>query len=161
MADYEQMEFDTREEAERELREKIDLAIGSTVRTIRENETRPVGSREEGYGMLAAIYAALARAMKHVKTDIGTYLSILDVDDQKAIEAANAILGSAKEVAYETIRLAANADRVMNDLYRNASTISPLEKYAAEQEDGFDEAPEEEQPVTDGIMSDSEEDDEE
>lgn len=152
---YEQMEFDVREEAERELREKIDLAISSTLSTIRENEERPIGSREEGYGTLAAIYAALVREMKHVKADIGTYLGILDTDDQKAIEASNALLGSAKEVAYEAIRLAANADRVMNDLYRNSSHVSPLEAYADQQEDGFDEAPEE-GTITDGIMNDSE-----
>ena len=43
----------------------------------------------------------------------------------------------------------------MNDLYRNSSHVSPLEAYADQQEDGFDEAPEE-GTITDGIMNDSE-----
>ena len=71
-----------------------------------------------------------------------TFLRILPAGDREAIDAASSLKNAAIEAVYEAVLLAANADKVMNDLYEIArDEVSPLEAYAEEQEKaGFEEA---------------------
>lgn len=68
-----------------------------------------------------------------------TFLRVLPADDVDAINSASNLYNSACEVAYEAVRMAAQANRIMNDLYRTQSkSETPLEAYLSEQEsDGF------------------------
>ena len=69
------------------------------------------------------------------------FLRILPAGDSEAIDAASSLKNAAIETVYEAVLLAANADKVMNDLYEIAKDeISPLEDYLAEQGNDFEEA---------------------
>ena len=69
------------------------------------------------------------------------FLRILPAGDSEAIDAASSLKNAAIETVYEAVLLAANADKVMNDLYEIAKDeISPLEDYLAEQGNDVEEA---------------------
>ena len=63
------------------------------------------------------------------------FLRILPAGSGEAISAASSLKNSAIEVAFEAVKLAANADKVMNDLYTVAQNeTTPIEEYLDKQD---------------------------
>lgn len=145
---YEQMQFDVTLDSERELKENVELAVSFACKQLASQEPPTVASRHEGYGIAAEAYSELAGTMKKVGDDMKTFLKILPAGNKEAIDASASLYNSAIEVAFEAIRMASQANRVMNDLYKAYdSETTPLEDYLAEQETGgFEEAEAEPEP---------------
>lgn len=144
---YDQMQFDVTLDSERELRENIETAVSFACRQVQQAEPPKVVSRHEGYGIAAEAYAGLQGSEKKVQSDMKMFLAILPADDRNAIDAANSLYNSAVEVAYQATLMAAQANRVMNDLYEaHRDDLTPLEEYeeGLQDEDAFEDAPEEE-----------------
>ena len=99
-----------------------------------------VESNHEGYGIAAEGKVSLDAAMKKVSDDMKLFLKILPAGSSEAISAASGLKNSAIEVAFEAVKLAANADRIMNDLYAmTQGEPTPIEKYLNQNEE-FEEA---------------------
>lgn len=106
-----------------------------------------VKNRHEGYGIAAEGYASLQGKMKSTKTDMDDLLKLLPNGDGDVLNVIGSLYNSAVEVAVESIKLAAQAQRIMDDLYYGESgKPTPMEEYMDEQEagasedDGFEEA---------------------
>lgn len=142
MSKYTQMSFDVSLESERELKDNVMVAVEFACKQVDREACKQVESRHEGYGIAAERMNALSNSMKVVGDSMKTFLRILPAGDSEAIDAASSLKNAAIEVVYEAVLLAANADKVMNDLYEIArDEVSPLEAYAQEQENaGFEEA---------------------
>ena len=142
MSKYTQMSFDVSLESERELKDNVMMAVEFACKQVDREAGKQVESRHEGYGIAAERMNALSNSMKVVGDSMKTFLRILPAGDREAIDAASSLKNAAIEAVYEAVLLAANADKVMNDLYEIArDEVSPLEAYAQEQENaGFEEA---------------------
>lgn len=142
MSKYTQMSFDVSLESERELKDNVIVAVEFACKQVDREACKQVESRHEGYGIAAERMNALSNSMKVVGDSMKTFLRILPAGDREAIDAASSLKNAAIEAVYEAVLLAANADKVMNDLYEIArDEVSPLEAYAEEQEKaGFEEA---------------------
>lgn len=68
------------------------------------------------------------------------FLRILPADDDaKAVEAASSLKNAATQLVLDATKLAAQADRIMHDLYDEVSSYTtPMEDYLA----GFEDAEE-------------------
>lgn len=146
MADYEQMEFDVTLESDRDLKENMQTAAKFALNQIKEyqNPTN-VKNRHEGYGIAAEGYSALQGKMKSAKTDMDDLLKLLPNGDGDVLNVVGSLYNSSVEVAVEAIKLAAQSQRIMDDLYYGESRPTPLEEFieqAEGQEDGegFEEA---------------------
>lgn len=141
MSKYTQMSFDVSLESERELKDNVMVAVEFACKQVDREAGKQVESRHEGYGIAAERMNALSNSMKVVGDSMKTFLRILPAGDREAIDAASSLKNAAIEAVYEAVLLAANADKVMNDLYEIArDEVSPLEAYAQEQENaGFEE----------------------
>lgn len=146
MADYEQMEFDVTLESDRDLKENMQAAAKFALNQIKEyqNPTN-VKNRHEGYGIAAEGYSALQGKMKSTKTDMDDLLKLLPNGDGDVLNVVGSLYNSAVEVAVEAIKLAAQSQRIMDDLYYGESRPTPLEELmdAEEQQEdseGFEEA---------------------
>lgn len=123
---YEQMEFDVTLSGDRELKDNVGIAVEFACRQV----------AAEGK-------VALDSAMKKVSDDMKLFLRILPAGSSDAISAASSLKNSAIEVAFEAVKLAANADKIMNDLYKVAqSETTPIEEYLDKQDGEFEEAAE-------------------
>lgn len=142
MSKYTQMSFDVSLESERELKDNVMVAVEFACKQVDREAGKQVESRHEGYGIAAERMNALSNSMKVVGDSMKTFLRILPAGDREAIDAASSLKNAAIEAVYEAVLLAANADKVMNDLYEIArDEVSPLEAYAEAQENaGFEEA---------------------
>nr|WP_325300226.1 hypothetical protein [uncultured Dysosmobacter sp.] len=157
--EYEQMEFDTMLESERELKENINVAVSFACKQVQRSEQYKVTNRHEGYGIAAESHAAIQGSVKKVSEGMKYFLNVLPADDNAAISAANTIYNAAVDLVYQATMLAAQANRVMTDLYElHKDDKSPLEEYADAQEDGegFEEAQEEDQPEAEDEEGDDE-----
>ena len=138
---YEQMELDVTLSGERELKDNVSLAVEFACHQVAEQSQKTVESNHEGYGIAAEGKTALDSAMKKVSDDMKLFLRILPAGSGEAISAASSLKNSAIDVAFEAVKLAANADRVMNDLYKVAQSEStPIEEYLEDQDEEFEEA---------------------
>lgn len=148
MADYEQMEIDVTLERDRDLKENMQatakFALGQIMEYVRPTKVK---NRHEGYGIAAEGYSALQGKMKSAKTDMDDMLKLLPNGDGDVLNVIGSLYNSSVEVAVEAIKLAAQAQRIMDDLYYGESRPTPLEEYMGEQEseqeeesDGFEEA---------------------
>ena len=148
MADYEQMEIDVTLESDRDLKENMQATAKFALGQIMEYQhPTKVKNRHEGYGIAAEGYASLQGKMKSTKTDMGDLLKLLPNGDGDVLNVIGSLYNSAVEVAVESIKLAAQAQRIMDDLYYGESgKPTPVEEYLDEQEagdaedDGFEEA---------------------
>jgi len=137
--DYEQMEIDITLESDRDLKENMQATAKFALGQIMEYQhPTKVKNRHEGYGIAAEGYASLQGKMKSTKTDM---------EDGDVLNVIGSLYNSAVEVAVESIKLAAQAQRIMDDLYYGESgKPTPMEEYLDEQEagesedDGFEEA---------------------
>ena len=135
--DYEQMEIDITLESDRDLKENMQATAKFALGQIMEYQhPTKVKNRHEGYGIAAEGYASLQGKMKLLPNGDGDVLNVI-----------GSLYNSAVEVAVESIKLAAQAQRIMDDLYYGESgKPTPMEEYMDEQEagasedDGFEEA---------------------
>ena len=149
---YEQMELDVTLSGERELKDNVSLAVEFACRQIAAQNQKVVESNHEGYGIAAEGKVALDSAMKKVSDDMKLFLRILPAGSSDAISAASSLKNSAIEVAFEAVKLAANADRVMNDLYK----VAPIEEYLEDQDEEFEEAEEQDPEEAEEMQEENE-----
>lgn len=153
---YEQMELDVTLSGERELKDNVSLAVEFACHQVAEQSQKTVESNHEGYGIAAEGKTALDSAMKKV-SDMKLFLRILPAGSGDAISAASSLKNSAIEVAFEAVKLAANADRVMNDLYKVAQSEStPIEEYLEDQDEEFEEAEEQDPEEAEEMQEENE-----
>ena len=141
MMNYEQMELDLRLQPERDLDENIGVLMSfAHQQLMSEIPDGTVKNRHEGYGILAEKFVAVGAAMKAIQDGMKSYLRILPIDDYKAVDAVSSIDNSLTDLVTATVKMAAEAKRISDDLFRHASeTKTPLEDYMDSQGDGFEE----------------------
>lgn len=146
---YEQMELDVTLTCDRELKDNVGLAVEFACRQIAAQNQKVVESNHEGYGIAAEGKVALDSAMKKVSDDMKLFLRILP--------AGSSLKNSAIEVAFEAVKLAANADKIMNDLYKVAqSETTPMEDYLEDQDGEFEEAEDQDPEEAEEMQEDNE-----
>ena len=152
MKDYTQMEIDVTLESDRDLKENMQAVAKFALGQIMEY-THPteVKNRHEGYGIAAEGYSALQGKMESVKTDMDNLLKLLPNGDDDVLNVIGSLYNSAVEVAVEAIKLAAQSQRIVDDLYYGESRPTPLEELMdaeddeqEDENDGFEEAESEE-----------------
>ena len=138
---YEQMELDLRLQPERDLDENIGVLMSfAHQQLMSEIPDKKEKNRHEGYGILAEKFVAVGAAIKAIQDGIKSYLRILPIDDYKAVDAVSSIDNSLTDLVTATVKMAAEAKRINDDLFRHASeTKTPLEDYMDSQGDGFEE----------------------
>lgn len=139
----EQLEFDCRLESERELEENVNIALEFACKQVKETSKSKVSNRHDGYGIASEFYAGMKLDQKKVDESMKDFLRILPTeDDAKAVEAASSLKNAATGLVLQATKLAAQADRIMHDLYDEVSKYTtPLEDYMDDKEnDGFEEA---------------------
>ena len=119
----EQLEFDCRLESERELEENVNIALEFACKQVKETSKSKVSNRHDGYG--------IASDQKKVDESMKDFLRILPTeDDAKAVEAASSLKNAATGLVLQATKLAAQADRIMHDLYDEVSSYTtPVEDY--------------------------------
>lgn len=144
--EYEQMELDTTLDIDRSLKDNVQTVAKFALGQIMEhNCPSSVKNAHEGYGIAADTHASLLQKMKTVKGDMDTMLKLLPEGDGATLKVVGSLYNSAVETAVEAIKLAAQSQRILNDLYYGEDKKTPLEEYLAEQEDdgaddGFEDA---------------------
>lgn len=145
--DYQQMEIDVTLESDRDLKENMQATAKFALGQIMEY-THPtnVKNRHEGYGIAAEGYSSLQGKMKSAKTDMDDMLKLLPNGDGDILNVVGSLYNSAVEVAVEAIKLAAQSQRIMDDLYYGTDGKTPLEDYLedgggsdGQEDDGFEE----------------------
>lgn len=150
---YEQMELDVTLTCDRELKDNVGLAVEFACRQITAQNQKVVESNHEGYGIAAEGKVALDSAMKKVSDDMKLFLRILPAGSSEAISAASSL----KNSAIEAVKLAANADKIMNDLYKVAqSETTPMEEYLGDQDGEFEEAEDQDPEDAEEMQEDNE-----
>ena len=136
----EQMEFDCRLDSERELEENVNIALEFACKQVKENSRAKVQNRHDGYGITSEYYATMKTGQKKVDESMKDFLRILPADDDaKAVEAASSLKNAATQLVLDATKLAAQADRIMHDLYDEVSSYTtPMEDYLT----GFEDAEE-------------------
>lgn len=151
MSDYEQMELDVRLESDKSLKDNVSKVIQFTYdqRNMEAEEIgRPlpqVRNKHEGYGIAAEAWSKIQVKEKDVKNGMGDYLALLQVQGEESIQICAKLYDAALNLAVDAIGMAADMNRIMNDLYYGVSDKTPLEEYADDQEaegdaDEFEEA---------------------
>ncbi len=140
---YKQMELDLILEGEEELQENIMIAIESARDCLKSQEIKPVENRYEGYGLAIKAWGEIAAKEKEIKTIMKNFSVALSMDNKAAINVSASLNKCAQDLIYRAVYLAAYADKISSDLYKNSMAASdektPLEEYA---EDAFQEAEE-------------------
>lgn len=155
---YEQMEFDVTLSGDWELKDNVGIAVEFACRQVAAENRKTVESNHEGYGIAAEGKVALDSAMKKVSDDMKLFLRILPAGSGEAISAASSLKNSAIEVAFEAVKLAANADKIMNDLYKVAqSETTPMEDYLEDQDGEFEEAEDQDPEDAEEMQEDEDE----
>lgn len=142
MADYEQMEFDMTLDSERDLKANIEVTLSFACKQLQKRNLAPIKNRQEGYGVAAEYFSSLQVAQKKVAEGMKSFLLILPGDDSGAVSAASDLYGALSEVVLHATQMAAQMDRIMNDLYYCGTSKTPIEECidAADKDDGFEEA---------------------
>lgn len=119
----EQLEFDCRLESERELEENVNIALEFACKQVKETSKSKVSNRHDGYGIASEFYAGMKLNQKKVDESMKDFLRILPTeDDAKAVEAASSLKNAATGLVLQATKLAAQADRIMHDLYEEVSS---------------------------------------
>lgn len=140
-----QLEFDLRLDYERNLKDNLITVTkfaGEQMRQNLEDEGRPlkaVESKQEAYGIAAQQFVKVCTKEKALKGQMDDFLKLLDADGE-ATQVAGTIYNAAMELAQESILMAAQASRILADLYYTEPR-TPLEEYmeATENEDAENE----------------------
>lgn len=140
--DYDQMEFDLTLESERSLKDNVQKVIKFALEQIMEhNHPEQVRNRHEGYGIAAECYSSLQGRVKAANGEMQTMLKLLPNGEGDILNVVGSLYNSAAEIAVEAIKLAAQSQRILDDLYYGESK-TPMEEYIEGQEaaeDGFEE----------------------
>ena len=140
--DYDQMEFDLTLESERSLKANVQKVIKFALEQIMEhNHPEQVRNRHEGYGIAAECYSSLQGRVKAANGEMQTMLKLLPNGEGDILNVVGSLYNSAAEIAVEAIKLAAQSQRILDDLYYGESK-TPMEEYIEGQEaaeDGFEE----------------------
>lgn len=156
-----QMEFDTRLDSERDLEENVAAAEEFACRQLEAMHLPHVTSRHDGYGIASEYYQVMKNTTKGVDQSMKEFLTILPSDNSKGIEAAASLKNAASKLVLAAITLTAQADRIMNDLYRVVGEEkTPIEEYMEANAEDFEEALEEEketEPAEDTAENEEEE----
>ena len=143
MSDYEQMNMDFRLDSEKELKDNVSGVIQfAYAKRKLEAETsghpiQAVRNKHEGYGIAAEAWNKIQIKEKDIKNGMGDYLALLQVQGEEAIQSCARLYDAALNLAVEAISMAADMNRVLNDLYYGAPK-TPLEEYADELEESVD-----------------------
>lgn len=128
-----QLELDLRLDYERSLKENL-IAVtkfaGDQMRRDLQDNGRPlksVESKQEAYEIAAQQYVKVVAKEKALKGQMDDFLKLLDADGE-ATQVAGTIYNAAMELAQESILMAAQASRILADLYY-AEPRTPLEEY--------------------------------
>lgn len=146
-----QLEFDLRLDYERNLKDNLITVTkfaGEQMRQEMEDEGRPlkaVENKQEAYGIAAQQFVKVCTKEKALKGQMDDFLKLLDADGE-ATQVAGTIYNAAMELAQESILMAAQASRILADLYYTTPR-TPLEEYAeaAEVEEGENDEQEDEE----------------
>ena len=136
-----QMNIDVRLEPERELQENVNVLLEFAHEQVMRAAEDTVKNRFEGYGLLAEKILSLQAAVKQIGNDMQTLQKTLPIDDVRALDAVSAIDNTLADVVLAATDMSAIAKKVADDLYASRPA-TPLEEYAAENSDGFEEAEE-------------------
>lgn len=138
MADYEQMEIDVRLESEKDLKTNVGKVIKFFYdkRRVEAEESgwplKRVESKHEGYGIAAEAYSKIGAKAKVLKNGMEDYLKLLQVKGEDGVSICGDIYNQALELAMEAIEMAADATRILNDLYYGYDSRTPIEQAIAE-----------------------------
>lgn len=131
-----------------DIKENMQEASRITLEQLKEQaELSEVKNRYEGYGISAEGYVSIQKAMKSVKTDMDDFLKLLPVAEQNALNCISSLYNSALDVGVEALKLAAQCQRILADLYDKERVKSPMEEYIEsldEDDENFEEVSEEE-----------------
>lgn len=140
--DYDQMEFDLTLESERSLKDNVQKVIKFALEQIMEyDHPEQVRNRHEGYGIAAECYSSLQGRVKAANGEMQTMLKLLPNGEGDILNVVGSLYNSAAEIAVEAIKLAAQSQRILDDLYCGESK-TPIEDYIEGQEaaeEGFEE----------------------
>lgn len=135
---YEQMEIDVRLESEKDLKTNVGKVIKFFYdkRRVEAEESgwplKRVESKHEGYGIAAEAYSKIGAKAKVLKNGMEDYLKLLQVKGEDGISICGDIYNQALELAMEAIGMAADATRILNDLYYGYDSRTPIEQAIAE-----------------------------
>ena len=140
--DYDQMEFDLTLESERSLKDNVQKVIKFALEQIMEhNHPEQVRNRHEVFGITAECYSSLQGRVKAANGEMQTMLKLLPNGEGDILNVVGSLYNSAAEIAVEAIKLAAQSQRILDDLYYGGSK-TPIEDYIEGQEaaeEGFEE----------------------
>lgn len=142
---YEQMEIDVRLESEKSLKDNVSKVIQFTYdkRNLEAEENGkpipPVRNKHEGYGIAAEAWSKIQFKEKDIKNGMGDYLALLQVQGEDAVQQCGRLYDAAMNLAVEAIGMAADMNRILNDLYYGVSDKTPLDEYAEELEENVSE----------------------
>lgn len=128
-----QLEFDLRLDYERNLKDNLITVTkfaGEQMKQNLEDEGRPlkaVESKQEAYGIAAQQFVKVCTKEKALKGQMNDFLKLLDADGETT-QVAGTIYNAAMELAQESILMAAQASRILADLYYTEPR-TPLEEY--------------------------------
>ena len=91
-----------------------------------------VESKHEGYGIAAEAYSKIGAKAKVLKNGMEDYLKLLQVKGEDGVSICGDIYNQALELAMEAIGMAADATRILNDLYYGYDSRTPIEQAIAE-----------------------------
>ena len=135
---YEQMEIDVRLESEKDLKTNVEKVIKFFYdkRRVEAEESgwplKRVESKHEGYGIAAEAYSKIGAKAKVLKNGMEDYLKLLQVKGEDGVSICGDIYNQALELAMEAIGMAADATRILNDLYYGYDSRTPIEQAIAE-----------------------------
>lgn len=135
---YEQMEIDVRLESEKDLKTNVGKVIKFFYdkRRMEAEESgwplKSVESKHEGYGIAAEAYSKIGAKVKSLKSGMETYLKLLQVKGEDCVSICGDIYSQALELAMEAIGMAADATRILNDLYYGYDSRTPIEQAIAD-----------------------------
>lgn len=138
MADYEQMEIDVRLESEKDLKTNVGKVIKFFYdkRRMEAEESgwplKQVKGKHEGYGIAAEAFSKIGAKMKALDRGMKDYLALLQVKGEDGVSICGDIYAQALELAMEAIGMAADATRILNDLYYGYDSRTPIEQAIAE-----------------------------
>ena len=129
MKDYEQMELDLTLEVDRSLKDNVqNVAKFALGQIIHYNRPSTVRNRHEGYGIAAEYNVSLHRDIKAVEVDMKSMLALLPNDEGDFINTCGSLYNSAIETAVSAIKLAAQSQRILEDLY-DSETRTLMDDY--------------------------------
>lgn len=138
---YEQLKFDVTLESDRTLKDNIQEVASFALKQLMEDKApSDIKNRHEGYGVVAESHSLLKNAEKAVDTEMKSLLALLPNGETEFIQLCGSLYNAAIDTAMQAIRLAADAKRVLADLY-DGSARTPIEEAIdeAEENDGFED----------------------